>query len=191
MYPCDHCRRRFRTIESVKAHTNLFHRKKMDDYDNYEPVAYWNEHSPKNSETNEDEEDEENEEEEENSKDTMDQDSSDSDDDFSDTVIDTYKELIQNAINNMNWDGKLEELFKEPNYSLFHQELGDEVYNFLKKARCLKRHDVLYDTLQTAEAKSKQFHLEEQPAFQSAWDCHKYALKKYLSESSDTLFPDE
>lgn len=106
-------------------------------------------------------------------------------------ALGAWRDVMKEAIANMNWQGTTEDLMKEPNYAELHQQLGEAVFNYIDRAETFQCSTVISEVINTAEKKKKELKCEDWEAMHAAWDARKYWVVPFLTEHILALVPNE
>ncbi len=79
------------------------------------------------------------------------------------------------------------EVLFEPMLSRFLEELRDNLDSRMKFADYMKNHDKVYQEIQNTAERYERKELEEDEAFEKAWNDRKYLLKRMLRDNLDVI----
>lgn len=209
MFQCNYCNRRFRTRITLSHHHRFFHKQKeldspiTDSQQDDEPV-FWpvgggnaSEHGtqePSSQSSSEKEHSSSGQEqsnmdtEEEQSQSETDNNSNDPQADEQEELIsEVWKELVCNAIEGI--DCTTENLLDEPSFSLLHQQLGEGVSRFIRKAKEFDDSILISKIRHTANNIKSSLECDKKESFESAWNARKYKVREFLKEHREELLP--
>ncbi len=101
---------------------------------------------------------------------------------WSESIIEICREMdLKNEIKNPK------EVLSEPLLSRFLEEIRDNIGNRMKFADYMKNHDKIYQEIQSTAEQYEQKELDEDEAFEKAWNKRKYLLKRMLRDNLDVI----
>ena len=109
--------------------------------------------------------------------------SSDSEENYwSELIIETCREMdLKNEIKSPK------DVLFEPMLSRFLEELRDNIDKRMKFADYMNSHDKIYQEIQNTVERYERNDLEEDEAFEKAWNERKYLLKRMLKDNLDVI----
>ena len=179
---CKYCERCFRTDATLKGHISGFHQ--ITNEDNCEMDAESEADKSSDSEMDSDEE-------KECSQNENDASSDDGNDEDVEDIA--WKEVIQNACDQMDWNGEPADLLKEPTYTVFHDQLGKEIELLLEKAEAINNSDIMEKVKGRADhyLKDEDSDYDNWEAQRVAWDDRKHAVWRWFDGHKYLLQPDD
>ena len=183
-FVCQYCNQRFYSKFNLHRHQLRFHRALMEFGQEINEME--SEIGSQNSDNAEESEE----------KDIFDEDGSDSqrsekeEESESEDDYDHWQVLINETFKEIGLHKEIKnpkEILREPLLSEFLEELRENLETRMKFADYMQNEDKVYQEIQNTAERHSRKDLEEDEAFEKAWDDRKYLLKRLIRDNLDVI----